>query len=119
MYQRFKATGPNTRVPHSSGPASSTFREWLALTYEWNMIEEIVIAQLRERLDCYSGFGRVAKGGNPFDTRAFGYAPHLSNLFSIKQLCVPEVWVHQSRAFPVHRNVPFALIDQVAHGLIV
>ncbi len=119
MYSRFKTTGPNRQVPHSSGPASSTFREWLALTYEWNMIEEIVVAQLQARLDCYSGFGRIARGNNPLDTRAYGYAPHLSNLFTIKQLCIPELWLHQKEAFPSYRILPFSQIDRVVRGLAI
>jgi hypothetical protein len=116
IYSRFQATGPNERTPRSSGPASSTFREWLALTIEWNLIEEIVIAPLQARLDGYSGFGRLAKGNSPDDTRTFGYATHLSNLFSIKQFCVPELWIHQKQAFPSYRIMPFSQIESVVDG---
>ena len=119
IYNRFHVTGPNPRVPHAAAPASSTFREWLALTFEWNMIEEIVIAALRARMDCYSGFGRQAQGRDPSDTRAFGYASHLSNLFTIKQLCIPEVYVHQAQAFPHCRIVPFDRIDDVVSGRLI
>src|SRR5262249_35620697 len=95
IYERYCRTGHSPTQRQSSGPhagARSTFREWLALTFEWNLIEEIVIAQLQARLDSYSGIGRRAKGQHLFDNRAFGMAPHLSNLFTIKQHCVPEVW---------------------------
>ncbi len=119
IYNRFRVTGANPRTPYSAGPASSTIREWLALTFEWNMIEEIVISQLQARLDCYSGFGRVARGHHDFDTRGFGYAPHLSNLFTIKQLCVPEVYKHQDTAFPTSNIVPFEHFEAVARGQIV
>ena len=118
IYSRFRATGPNERTPRSSGPTSSSFREWLALTIEWNLIEEIIIAQLQARLDCYSGFGRQAKGTDPDDTRAFGYAPHLSNYFTIKQLCVPELWVHGKQAFPKFNKLPFSDIEAVIGGKV-
>lgn len=121
IYQRYRAAGPNPMMHQSRGPgvARSTFREWLALTFEWNLIEEIVIAPLMARVDSYSGFGRPAQGGHAFDNRGYGYAPHLSNLFTIKQHCVPELWVHQAQAFPSARIVPFSKIEDVAAGRIV
>ena len=118
IYGRFRITGPNSLVPHSSGPASSTFREWLALTYEGNMIEEFVVAQLQVRLDCYSGFGRIMQGRDPLDTRAFGYAPHLSNLFTIKQLYIPELSKHLKLAFPAYEILQFSQIDQYMRDMI-
>lgn len=122
IYARYRHTGPSATAKQSSGPhvgSRSTFREWLALTFEWNLIEEIVIAQLRARLDSYSGFGRRAQGQHGFDNRAFGMAPHLSNLFTIKQHCVPEVWVHQKQAFPAFRIVGFHDIEDVVAGKII
>jgi hypothetical protein len=122
IYARFRHTGPSPTARQSSGPhagARSTFREWLALTFEWNLIEEVVIAQLQARLDAYSGFGRRAEGRHGFDNRPFGMAPHLSNLFTIKQYCVPEVWVHQKQAFPNFRIVGFHHIAEIVRGDIV
>jgi len=122
IYARYRHTGPSPTAKQSSGPhagSRSTFREWLALTFEWNLIEEIVIAQLRARLDSYAGFGRRAEGRHGFDNRAFGMAPHLSNLFTVKQHCVPEVWVHQKQAFPIFRIVGFHHIDDVVAGKIL
>ena len=122
IYSRFRRTGPSPTGRQSSGPGAgsrSTFREWLALSFEWNLIEEVVIAQLAARLDGYSGFGRRAQGSHAFDNRSFGMAPHLSNLFSIKQFCVPEVWVHQKLAFPQARIAPFQKIEAIVAGEIV
>jgi hypothetical protein len=122
IHGRFRHAGPNPTARQSRGPGAasrSTFREWLALTFEWNLIEEVVIACLRARLDAYSGFGRRAQGGHGFDNRAFGMAPHLSDLFTIKQYCVPEVWMHQKQAFPTPRIVSFQQIDAVAAGRIM
>lgn len=120
IYARYKQIGdnPNARRLRGSGPAAATFREWLAVTYEWNAIQEIVIARLYARLDAYSGAGRVASGGHVFDTRSFGYAPHLSYLFGVKQLCVPELWMHSRRASPSPQIVPFTRIEDVAAGRI-
>ncbi len=122
IYARYRRTGPSPTAKQSSGPhagSRSTFREWLALTFEWNVIEEIVIARLCARLDSYSGIGRRAQGHHAFDTRAFGMAPHLSNLFTIKQHCVPEVRVHRKEAFPTFRIVAFQHIDDVVAGKIL
>lgn len=122
MYARYREIGGNPRTPHStaSGPAATVFREWLALTFEWNEIEEIVITRLEARMDAYSGFGRLAVGAgqHPGDFRAYGMAPHLQNRFTIKQLCVPEVWLHQAKAFPRHRIVPFSQIEAVVSGSV-
>ncbi|MDE3175710.1 MAG: hypothetical protein KGM15_06305 [Pseudomonadota bacterium] len=120
IYSRYREIGdnPNARRLSGSGPAAATFREWLALTYEWNAIQEIVIAPLRARLDAYSGAGRVAQGSHVFDQRAFGYAPHLSYLFGVKQYCVPELYLHVKAAFPNPRIVPFRFIEGVASGEI-
>jgi hypothetical protein len=122
IYVRFRHTGPSSTGLQNRGPgaaARSTFREWLALSFEWNLIEEVVIARLLARPDGYSGFGRRAEGSHAFDTRSFGMAPHLSNLFTIKQFCVPEVWVYQKAAFPNARIVPFQKIEAVVAGEIV
>jgi hypothetical protein len=122
IHARYLHTGPSPTAKQSRGPhagSRATFREWLALTFEWNLIEEIVIAQLRARLDSYSGFGRRAKGHHGFDNRAFGMVPHLSNLFSIKQYCVPEVWVHQKLSFPIFSIVGFHRIDDVVAGKVL
>jgi hypothetical protein len=122
IHARYRQVGPSPTARQSSGPgagARSTFREWLALTFEWNLIEEVVIAELRARLDSYSGFGRRAEGRHGFDNRAFGMAPHLSNLFTIKQHCVPEVWVYQRQAFPRFRIVGFQHIDDIVAGKIL
>lgn len=119
IYQRYRATGPNERMPMATDPESSSYREWLALPFAWNKIEMIIVATLEARLDCYSGFGRTAKGSSPDDIRAFGYAPHLSNLFTIKQLCIPELYVHLDSAFPRYEVVPFAKIGDVARGQVI
>ena len=122
IHRRFVAAGPNPAAKQSRGPgaaARSTFREWLALTFEWNLIEEVIIGQLRARLDSYSGFGRQAQGGHGFDDRKFGMAPHLSNLFSIKQHFVPEFYKHQPVAMPHHKIVDFARIEDVVAARII
>ncbi len=115
IYHRYKAAGPNPNTPIStlSTPVASVFREWLALTFEWNMIEEIIVADLHARIDAYTGAGRVASGGHVMDNRPFGYAPHLSNMFTIKQLCIPELWVHQKKAFPGAQIYPFARLESL------
>jgi hypothetical protein len=115
IFQRFKATGANTRMAVSarSAPSSTVFREWLALTFEWNLIEEILYCDLAARIDAYTGAGRIAAGRHVMDTRGYGYAPHLSNLFTIKQLCIPELWVHQPKAFPNIRIVPYAQLESL------
>lgn len=115
IYQRYKAAGanPNTPISARSTPAASVFREWLALTFEWNLIEEIIVADLYARLDAFAGAGRVARGGHVMDNRGYGYAPHLSNLFTIKQLCIPELWVHEKKAFPNARIHPFANLENL------
>jgi hypothetical protein len=113
IHQRFKATGANTRMAVSarSAPSSTVFREWLALTFEWNLIEQIVHGHLEARIDAYTGAGRVAAGKHVMDARGYGYAPHLSNLFTIKQLCIPELWTHQPKAFPRLSIIPFSQIE--------
>jgi hypothetical protein len=120
IYVRFLETGDNPRGRRlkGSGASSSVFREWLALTYEWNSIQEIVMAPLQARLDAYTGAGRVAQGAHVFDRRAYGYAPHLSYLFGVKQYCVPELYLHVKAAFPKYRILPFRLIGGVASGEI-
>jgi len=106
MYQRYLATGPNENVRYEGQKrdcsARSTLREWMALTFEWNEIEEFVVAQLWARMDAYTGAGRTAEGSGSHqgDKRAFGYAPHLANHFTIKQLFIPELWKHHEQAFP-------------------
>jgi hypothetical protein len=119
IHNRYKAIGASTTARHigGSGPAASTFREWLAVTYEWNLFQEIVVARLLQRLDAYSGAGRTAHGGHVFDNRSFGYAPHLSNLFTIKQYCVPDLRVHGDKAFPNIKIIPFREIENLANGV--
>ena len=119
IYNRFKSIGenPNARHIRGSGPAASTFREWLAVAYEWNFFQEIIVARLARRLDAYSGAGRLARGQHVFDNRAFGYAPHLSNIFTIKQYCVPEVRKYVDLAFPNLKIMPFREIDSLAKGV--
>lgn len=118
IWSRWKAVGPNPNARRlaGSGPAASTFREWLALTYEWNSIQELVIAQLRARLDAWSGVARIAEGRHVFDSRAFGYAPHLSKLFGVRQLFVPDLKMHRQRAFPAPQIRPFADVEQIGAG---
>lgn len=122
IYQRFKAAGPNPMAKQSRGPGAasrSTFREWLALTFEWNLIEEVVIGLLVARLDSFSGVGRTAEGStHGFDNRAFGMAPHLSTMFTIKQHCVPEMWKHQKAAMPGPKILPFSRIEEIAAGRV-
>lgn len=121
VFTRFQHTGGSETVKQSRSRGArsrATFREWLALSFEWNLIEEIVIATLAARLDAYSGFGRPARGAHEFDSRAFGMVPHLSNLFTIKQFCVPELWLYQKQAFPNAHTIPFHLIERVATGTI-
>jgi hypothetical protein len=122
IHRRFVAAGPDPMARQSSGPgaaARSTFREWLALTFEWNLIEEVIIGQLRARLDSYSGFGRQAQGGHAFDNRKIGMAPHLQNLFTIKQHFVPEFYKHQKVAMPNYRIVDFARIEDVVAARVI
>lgn len=122
IYARYRAAGANPAMKHQGRiedrSARSSFREWLALTYEWNEIEEVVVAQLWARLDAYTGAGRVAAGSGAHagDTRGFGYAPHLSHLFTIKQLFVPEVWVYREKAFPSPRIHDFAEVEKIVSG---
>ena len=121
IHARFRHTGPSETAKQSRGRGAasrSTFREWLAVSFDWNLIEGIVVARLQARLDCYSGFGRRAAGSHAFDNRAFGMAPHLSNLFTIKQLCVPDVAVHQKKALPDPRVFPFEQIEAIVGGRV-
>ncbi len=115
IYQRFAVTGDNRKLA-SSGHASSVFREWLALTYSWNRIEKVVVARLEARLDCYSGVGRLAQGASSKDFRRLGYAPHLSVMFNIKQLCVPEIWLHAKTAMPKVTTHSFNRIEDIVRG---
>jgi hypothetical protein len=112
---RYRATGGNDRtaVSAKSSKLGTTLREWLALTFEWNFIEEALCGTLMARLDAYSGFGRVAEGGHVMDKRGYGYAPHLQNMFTIKQFCVPEFWVHQKKAMPVIEQMPLAAFEKL------
>lgn len=118
IWRRYEATGANPnarRIAHSSD-AASTFREWLALTYEWNLIQEMVVAQLARRMDAWAGVGRVARGAHVFDNRSFGYAPHLSKLFEIRQNYIPGMRKHAAAAFPAPRVLPFARVADIASG---
>lgn len=118
IYARFRATGdnPNARRLARTGPAASTFREWLALTYEWNAIQEIAIGLLAAPMDAWSGAARQARGGHVFDSRAFGYAPHLSHMFGVKQYFVPDMRSHYARAMPHRLLAPFSKIEAVVAG---
>jgi hypothetical protein len=111
---RYRATGGNDRMAVSSKSTrlGTTLREWLALTYEWNFIEEAVFGTMMARVDAYTGFGRVAQGGHVMDSRAYGYAPHLQNMFTVKQLCIPEFWKHQKKAMPVFEKMPLAQFER-------
>jgi hypothetical protein len=46
IHTRYRQVGASPTARQSRGPgagARSTFREWLALTFEWNLIEEVVL----------------------------------------------------------------------------
>ena len=123
IYGRFKAAGANEAVKyqgaHADSSPRSSVREWLALTFDWNEIEQIIVAQLWARMDAYTGFGRLAKGPDgkhAGDNRAFGYAPHLSNIFSVKQLYVPGMWDLHEKAFPKPVFFEFSDIDRLIAG---
>jgi hypothetical protein len=45
--------------------------------------------------------------------------PPESDDLSIKQHCVPEVWLHQKQAFPRFRIVGFQHIDDIVAGNIL
>ena len=126
IHERYRQAGPNQNVKyHGKSPdksARSTFREWLALTYDWNEIEEVIVGELRGRVDAYTGFGRLAAGPagkHAGDTRAFGYAPHLSKLFSIKQWYVPEFYKHQPVAMPNPKIYDFDRIEDIVSAKLV
>jgi hypothetical protein len=53
------------------------------------------------------------------DSRKVGYPAHLSNLFTIKQRFIPELWRHVAAACPIPpRVVPIAQIHRVLDGSI-
>ena len=126
IHERFRQAGANPHVKYQGKTedksARSTFREWLALTYDWNEIEEVIVGELRARVDAYTGFGRLASGPagkHAGDTRAFGYAPHLSKLFSIKQWFVPEFFKYNASAMPNAKIHDFDRIDDIVAGTLV